>query len=134
MCKLTGFRHDEVIDIKDWADASKLCYAQTIVEQGKFAPYFTTQQLEDGARRAGVHNVPVRPLLKTMSGVGAAVAGAGTLAANNLDAVVSGVNTIKPIIDGANSAALHHVFIAAVVIGFGLVGIGLLRKHQRDKV
>jgi len=58
VCKTTGLRRDETLDLHQYDDTWRLCRAMTIQEQGSFEKYFTKDQLDDGLRLAGCEGCP----------------------------------------------------------------------------
>ena len=79
VCASAGYGPDDVIALKTWDVASKVCYAQTIVECGAFEQYFTQAQMAEGAFRAGIVDAPptfVHRVKVTVAAAASSVAGA----------------------------------------------------------
>lgn len=80
----TGYKPDDVINLKTWDVASAVCYAQTIVESGQ--PFETNWKMVDmanGAYRAGIVDAPppiAHKILTRVTGGGAALGGVATAA------------------------------------------------------
>lgn len=92
LCTATGWAPTDVLQLKTWDVASRLCYAQAIHECGQFAPSFTLDQMKQGALRAGIRDAPL-PIVRKMASTiassgatGAAVAGAAQLTVSTAQA------------------------------------------------
>ena len=132
VCVLTGYSADEKLNLHTYEDSWKIVRAITTHEQGSFDKYFQNWEVDEGLRRAGIEGVPQKPLIKTMSGVGTAIAAASTAAASDPTTVITLINQVKPVLDNSCIPMLHSVFTIATLIGIGLIVIGLVRKHERS--
>lgn len=112
LCAATGWDPDEVIKIKTWDVASRLCYAQVIHEIGQFAP-FTLQQMKEGAFRAGIVDAPP-PLIKKIP---AAVAGYG---AAGTGAIAAATTQVQQIQSHPHGGLVTAILVVASIVLSGL--------------
>ena len=106
VCKRTGFGPDQVINIKSYADGSKLLYAMAEVECGAtFETYYKMAQLGDGAYRAGISDAPKAPVKKIGVILTAAGAGAASVAPQAIDAFTQ----YRPYLDAINSPTFKTI-------------------------
>jgi hypothetical protein len=121
VCKRTGFAPDEQLAPKTWGDGSKLIYAMTEHEQGSFDAYFTSQQMAEGAFRAGIVDAPkplVSKLGSTAASVGSAAAGAAA--------------AIQPTVEAASNAQ-HSPNVRAFLVVLCIV-LSVVAAIVRPKV
>lgn len=105
VCKSTGYGADEEIALKTWDVASKVCYAQTVVETGQpFEANWTLAQMSEGAFRAGVMDAP-KP---QPSKLGSTIASSGA-------AISGSIAAVQPIIESSVNADHSPNFRAALV-------------------
>lgn len=116
VCKSSGFEADETINLTLWHAASKLCYAQVVVESGEsFEKYWHMSEMAEGAFRAGIIGAPQPWLEKQKS----KVAGA----ASTVMAASAGINEVlAPAQQVSTSLGMPHVltsglFVSALVFG-----------------
>lgn len=114
LCTATGWGPDDVLLLKTWDVASRLCYAQTIHECGAFTPYFTQAQMSLGAFRGSIVDAPV-PIVKKVAATLANSGAAGT-------AVVGAAQTAL----AASQGQPHSPWISATffVGAAALAGLG----------
>ena len=122
VCNIAGFTADYQLNLATYDDAYSLIYAMTCQEQGSFDKYFKPWQLNEGLRLAGVGDVPVSGVHKTIAQVGGAVATAATVAPE----IQTGLSKLAPNVMAIPSPTLHAVYqvvtlIAAVIGLYGLV-------------
>lgn len=105
VCKSTGYKADDIINLKSWPIASAICYAQVMVESGEtFEANFRQQDMAEGAYRAGIVDAP-EPITKR---VVQRVTAAGS-------AVATGAGAAEPIVSGwagsTHSPSLQMTFL-----------------------
>lgn len=113
LCTATGWAPTDVLQLKTWDVASRLCYAQTIHECGQFAPTFTLDQMKQGALRAGIKDAPL-PIVKK---VAATIAGSGATGAAVIGAAQATISTAQ--------AQPHSMGITIGLFAFAAVLAGL---------
>lgn len=124
VCDRTGYGPDDVIALKTWDVAKNVCYAQTIVENGGFAP-FTMDQMAEGAFRAGVVDAPAPFTHKVTTTI--AAAGAGVAAASGGTASV--IQQVGPSLPQG-----HHIQIICAVLALVLSVVAVFWNlhHHRE--
>lgn len=127
VCKRSGFGPDDVINLKAWDTASRICYAQTIQECGEFEPSFKQSDMAAGALRAGVADAPRSPIKK----LGVVVSSGAAAASASAPTIVDAINTqVTPIVAQHHMATLQAICaVAAVVFGI-LAAVNHLRSAK----
>lgn len=126
VAKRTGFGPDEVINLKDWDVASKVCYAQTMQECGEFEPGFKQADMANGAYRAGIVNAPE----PTLAAVGKTI---GKTVVQHSATATTAIGMAQTAVATAQSQPHGQWIGAALVIG-GLVlaaGAQLLKDKAK---
>ena len=128
VCKWAGFTADYQLNLATYDDAYSLLYAMTCQEQGSFDLYFKPWQLNEGLRLAGVGDVPVSGVHKTIAQVGAAVAAAATAAPE----IQTAISSIAPNVMAIPSPTLHVIYQVVTVIAavIGLYGLIVFAKRN----
>lgn len=97
VCNRTGYRSDQVLELKTYEVAYNLLHAMTVQEQGSFDAYFKGWELTEGLRRAGIADVPATPLHKRITAIGGAVAAGSGVAAAVAPTIQSAVSSMQSV-------------------------------------
>lgn len=122
VCASADFGPDEVINLKSWDVASKVCYAQAVVESGQ--PFETNWKMADmaeGALRAGITDAPGISVRK----IGSAVASSGS-------AISGVVAAVQPSVEAAvNAPHSPNVRATLVVLAIALAALGAFLSARK---
>lgn len=125
VCKSAGFGPDDTINLKAWDTASRICYAQTIVESGQpFETNWKQSDMAEGAMRAGIMDAPKTPLRKA----GVIITGSASAVSTAAPYIVDTINTYHPIIDQSHNELLKTVFGIAA----GVFALLTIFNHMRS--
>lgn len=125
VCRMSGFDPDDVIALKTWDVASKICYAQAVIESGQaFEKNWTMKQMAEGAFRAGIVDAPT-PAIKAV--VNRVAAGAS--------AVAGVAAAVQPAVQAASQQSLGapKLQIALVILAIVLAAVAAMWSHHKHE-